>query len=405
MKTNNNVLKTSVLVIGQSGVGKSSLLNYIFSREVEKTGVGKAVTKKGIFPHDFKYDDDFIIKIYDTWGLEPEKDAAWKDLVFENISENDTKDISEWLNTIIICISASSDRIQEFEVNIIEDLLKDKRNIIVAITNCQSEQDISAEKIRKQLIEKTALENMDIVFVNSVSKKLIGRKEGTPTFGREKIVRAIIGNMWKTFRAKIPGYINSNMVRRETQWLTAEFKVIDSFKFPFIRKNTRIDEYVLNINNDLDAYIDSEVEMVNDEFRNAINYYSKLSKKFVEISLINSGYYKYGSDFNVDIREIFSEKVDATLEKLFSSRKKLIELANHEIRDGKTFRDILKTMGIELGMYLRNTVSLKKDLKESTRSTIREFNESMYVEIQNFGVYIDHLNIEKVFLDQIRNSV
>ena len=404
MQTNNDVLKTSVLVIGQSGVGKSSLLNYIFNRTVEETGTGAACTKRGIYPHDFQYDDSFTITIYDTWGLEPNRDDDWKELIFSNISENDKKDISEWLNTIIVCINANSNRVQKFELNIIKELLGDKRNIIAAITQCQTEDDAGAYTLKRQLINETNLDAKNIIFVNSVSKKLIGKTQSTPTFGREKIIRAIIGNMWRTFKAKVPGHINSNMIKREGQWISAEEKVIDSFKFPIIRKNTRFDEYVMAINDDLDSYIDGEVKKVNGEFRNAIDYYSRLSKKLVEISFINSQYYKYDSEFNVNVRKIFSDKVDNTLEKFFSSRKKLIELANHEIRDGKTFRQVLLSMGIELGMYLSKTKSLKKNLKESTRSTVREFNKSMCIEIDKFGKYINNLNIEKVFLDQLNNT-
>ena len=64
MQNSNDMLKTSVLVIGQSGVGKSSLLNYLFGKDIEGTGAGKAVTKEGIFCHPFKYDENFIIDIY-----------------------------------------------------------------------------------------------------------------------------------------------------------------------------------------------------------------------------------------------------------------------------------------------------------------------------------------------------
>ena len=54
-------LSTNVLVIGRSGVGKSSLLNYLFEREIQKTGSGGAVTRKGIFPFKYKYDENFSI--------------------------------------------------------------------------------------------------------------------------------------------------------------------------------------------------------------------------------------------------------------------------------------------------------------------------------------------------------
>ena len=60
-------IKTNVLIIGKSGVGKSSLLNYIFGKELEKTGAGKPISE-GINTHDYEYDDEFVISISDTEG-------------------------------------------------------------------------------------------------------------------------------------------------------------------------------------------------------------------------------------------------------------------------------------------------------------------------------------------------
>ena len=40
-------IKTNILIAGKSGVGKSSLLNYIFGEEVAETGAGKPVTAEG----------------------------------------------------------------------------------------------------------------------------------------------------------------------------------------------------------------------------------------------------------------------------------------------------------------------------------------------------------------------
>ena len=41
-------IKTNILIAGKSGVGKSSLLNYIFGEEVSPTGAGKPVTATGV---------------------------------------------------------------------------------------------------------------------------------------------------------------------------------------------------------------------------------------------------------------------------------------------------------------------------------------------------------------------
>lgn len=38
---------TNIAIVGKSGIGKSTLLNYLFGKEVAKTGTGEPVTKQG----------------------------------------------------------------------------------------------------------------------------------------------------------------------------------------------------------------------------------------------------------------------------------------------------------------------------------------------------------------------
>ena len=83
---------TNVLIIGKSGVGKSSLLNYIFGREMQEVGVGAPVTKVEIKEFVYPYDEHFEIHIYDTWGLEPSAQKAdqWKKTIFAAIAEEES---------------------------------------------------------------------------------------------------------------------------------------------------------------------------------------------------------------------------------------------------------------------------------------------------------------------------
>ena len=58
--------KLNVMVLGKTGVGKSTLINNMFMENIVKTGTGKPVTqniRKVTKP-------DFPLAIYDTHGLE-----------------------------------------------------------------------------------------------------------------------------------------------------------------------------------------------------------------------------------------------------------------------------------------------------------------------------------------------
>ena len=152
-----NELNTSVLVIGKSGAGKSSLLNYMFGENVEKTGVGRPVTKKGIYPHEYKHRDNFNINIYDTWGLEADKADEWLNLIKSEVENHDKQSISEWFNTIIFCFNKHWARVEDFEAEIIQYLLDGKNNIVVAITNCETEDLEENQGIVHRLEETTSI--------------------------------------------------------------------------------------------------------------------------------------------------------------------------------------------------------------------------------------------------------
>ena len=83
--------RTNVLIIGKSGVGKSSLVNYIFGCERQVVGVGAPVTPRGIKEFVYKYDEHFDIHIYDTWGLEPSAQKAedWKKTILKEIIQSE----------------------------------------------------------------------------------------------------------------------------------------------------------------------------------------------------------------------------------------------------------------------------------------------------------------------------
>lgn len=46
----NEELMLNLLILGQTGVGKSSLLNALVGKYIEKVGDGKPITKESIFP-------------------------------------------------------------------------------------------------------------------------------------------------------------------------------------------------------------------------------------------------------------------------------------------------------------------------------------------------------------------
>lgn len=73
-------LQTNILILGMSGVGKSSFVNYLYGQEVVKTGAGRPVTGMKIEKLSCNL-ENIILNIYDSWGLEANKSKEWKKLI------------------------------------------------------------------------------------------------------------------------------------------------------------------------------------------------------------------------------------------------------------------------------------------------------------------------------------
>ena len=296
---------TNVLIIGKSGVGKSSLLNYIFGRELQKVGVGAPVTKMEIKKFTYKYDDHFEMHIYDTWGLEPsvQKAEDWKNTIFKEIGRHDEEKISEWFNTIIFCLNAKSARVEDFEIDIMEELLREKNHVTIALTHCNSKSDpdgiVLRESVKEELTKRgiEAPDDRNFVFVSNVRKKLLG---GTvEQFGKEEIFLSIIRNVWASLKSKV-------------------LKKPDSLKWivPFMRKN-RIKGLEQEINRNCNAFVSELVSEINEMYSDAVEYYTALSKKYAMIGFkMDADEYKTQASIHFDAMHTIRQQVNADLELL-----------------------------------------------------------------------------------------
>ena len=364
---------TNVLIIGKSGVGKSSLLNYMFGRELQKVGVGAPVTKMEVKEFVYKYDDHFEMHIYDTWGLEPsaEKAEEWKETIFEEIGRHDKKNISEWFNTIIFCLNAKSARVEDFEIDIMEELLREKNHVTVALTHCNSKSDpdgiVLRESVKEELTKRRidAPDDRNFVFVSNVRKKLLG---GTvEQFGREEIFISIIRNVWASLKSKVP-YLTRRKFENSFARKKAELlKKPESLKWivPFMRKN-RIKVLEREINKNCDAFVNELVSEINEMYSDAVEYYTAISRKYAMIGFqMDAEDYRTSAVIHFDAMHTIRQQVNADLELLtkrilffddaFNNTELKVKLRDSIInfrilmRDGKKIREDLRR---ELERYM-----------------------------------------------------
>ncbi|GAA9882329.1 GTP-binding protein [Helicobacter pylori] len=128
--------KMNVLFMGATGVGKSSLINALFGKEIAKAGVGKPITQ-----HLEKYiDEQKGLILWDTKGIE-DKDYHDTMQSIKKEMEDSFKTLSEKeaIDVAYLCVKETSSRVQERE----RELLSFTKNwnipTIVVFTNTQAE--------------------------------------------------------------------------------------------------------------------------------------------------------------------------------------------------------------------------------------------------------------------------
>lgn len=159
-----NMTKLNVMILGKTGVGKSTLINNMFSQKMAETGIGKPVTdqiRKIEKP-------DFPLAIYDTPGFELGGDHAIDSLIEEVIGEIragiKSGDISQIIHCIWYCISTPSHRFEQAEIDFLKKFLEKTSdfNVPVIIVLTQSFSKIEAKTLKHE-VEKENLAVVNVV--------------------------------------------------------------------------------------------------------------------------------------------------------------------------------------------------------------------------------------------------
>lgn len=386
------LITTNILIIGKTGVGKSSLLNYIFGKEVEKTGTGKPVTEKGIFPHEFEYDSSFHLNIYDTWGLEPDKSKEWESLIVNEVHNHDKLKVNEWFSTIIFCISAAGGPLHDFEINVLKKLLVEENQILVVITKTDANNKKTAEDKKTTIIQETGIDDNCVILANSVKKKLISGEIIEP-YGRTQLLSCIIHNLWMTYKKKTPYIIRKNVDEMMRNAAKGIHKHIDDIRISIFNRNLDIETAEEQVNQMYKESIDNIFEYIKNSFNESINYFNSLSKKYIQIEL---DFRKNSDDdiFKIDFDKEYIKEIDTKFVEISVLHNEIYQLCFKE----QVTRELIKEVLIKLKLFFKTRKHLKAELKRIIDASITKSLSYIYQELDTVVENINSIDFDETYV-------
>ena len=142
----------NIIVVGKTGVGKSTLINTIFRDNFAKTGTGRPVTTEV----RMYTKENYPLRIYDTPGFElgGAQEQNVKDAVITLIQNGiQSKKIEEMIHCIWYCINVGSNRtFDDSEIEWIRSLTEDPRiDVPVLVILTQAVPKTKAETMKKDV--------------------------------------------------------------------------------------------------------------------------------------------------------------------------------------------------------------------------------------------------------------
>lgn len=166
-KKNINKEKVNIIVAGKTGVGKSSLINYIFGNEVAKVGDGQPVTQE-IQEYDLENDN---ITLFDTKGIEAKDYEKTLDNIKKYLElRQDSPDENDDIHIAWLCISERGDRIEEADRELLKILSEAGIPVIGVFTKRESKRE--SNFVNKVVEDNLLPEAKAIVRVRSITEEV-----------------------------------------------------------------------------------------------------------------------------------------------------------------------------------------------------------------------------------------
>ena len=304
---NREEIKKRILILGKSGVGKSTLINSIFNYELAETGIGGSITLNEK-PVKYEFITQQNLILYDTRGIEIDPLNGIQNTI-ETIKTFITEQFNnnESIHCIYYCISGN--RIEDIELNLIKELNdiyhNSSLNIIFVYTQCLNKEDSNEIKnlINNKIGDK-------FKYIPVLAKEVIIENQEISIFGIEELLKL----SYEIINQNLDDILISNcknQVKENLNNLFNDFKannINEIIKYYFEKYNSHPNQ---NSINNLENYFMNEIEkIINEELNKIIN--EEIEKLMIKMkNNINNLINKHGSQYiNIKIEDVEKEYKD-----------------------------------------------------------------------------------------------
>lgn len=407
----------NVMLLGKTGVGKSSLLNYLAGKEVVETGIGKPVTKKGEF-NEHQFSSDYLhLNIIDSWGLEVKEQNEWFKVIQTEVKRRDeTINKDDNVHAFIYIVNMAGGRFEDKEEKIIQNILTQiSSHIVIVLSNSQNitnEQynDINERLIKIKSIVKDETKNdninCEIIKVNSANDSEFSDED--ETYGKDELLKALADIAWGSLvdfslqesenqKVIISTLIDklciNNIAEKASTWAF----MATNDKSWFIKKKYGSEEiksfYEQHLKRRIQNFLEHEVEQQIIEFNDNIN--NEIKKTY---SKLLETYKKMNSNVKSNVFIDPHIETDVILEKTIEQG---VLNYNHVNIEHKFFDTILSWFNLsnyekDINKFIYD---IRKDIELKILDLFDEYNRHIRNEIKQNITYKIINEMRKILLD------
>ena len=407
-----NIEHLNIVLVGPSGVGKSTLINAILDVDI-KTGFGCPQTRDSEF---FNSEKIPFIRLADSRGVE-KNNTSGIDSIFENIknfiqSQLNTNDYDKFIHIIWYCWTGTRFEQSEIELfkKISEQYSLNNIPVIIVYTNAIFPKEI--ENAKKYIKEDLKLEN-EFIDVLALEKELDGKIikarnldkliQKSVELAKSAIKSSIYEGLIKEIKNKINGSINSIMIKLKDK-INYEVKVYMEKKGENINLRDFHDNTKNIILNTLYKYFiltpDNEKEIKIDEIPKITIGNKEFSFSEESMNILNEFCFNYFDK----ILKIYLKNLDEFLNKYSEKLAQEIRIAKLELNSKNENLLSESLLDSEYESVLKNDLIQK--LQKKAQFTVLSNSFIFIIEplIEKIGEYFNSLYQQLMTHENFINS-